>query len=169
MSIQEKIESKLSDAFAPERLVVINESHLHAGHKHEESGHHAAFDGTGETHFRVRIVSGSFAEKSRIERHRAVNEVLKDLGTKSSVDTNAMASIEKIKGAAKGEGFDRAYITFQLENHEYLRDIADAYLHNSAGATDPMEKQGRLLASLMLAVFKEHVAICKRVNAELKA
>lgn len=78
MSIQEKIETKLTQAFAPERLVVMNESHLHAGHKHEESGHHAAFDGTGETHFRVRIVSDSFAEKSRIERHRAVNEVLKD-------------------------------------------------------------------------------------------
>ncbi len=98
-----------------------------------------------------------------------VNEVLKDLGTKAAPDTNAMASVAKIKGAAKGETFDRAYIAFQLENHEYLRDLADAYLHNSAGTIDPMEKQGRLLASLMLAVFKEHVAICKRVTAELKA
>ena len=98
-----------------------------------------------------------------------VNKVLKDLGTTAMVDTNAMAAVEKIKGATKGENFDRAYITFQLENHEYLRDLADAYLHNSAGATDPAEKQGRLLASLMLAVFKEHVAICKRINAELKA
>ena len=98
-----------------------------------------------------------------------VDKVLKDLGTKAAVDTNAMASIDKIKAAAKGEGFDRVYITFQLENHEYLRDLADAYLHNSAGAADPMEKQGRLLASLMLAVFKEHVAICKRIHAELKA
>ena len=98
-----------------------------------------------------------------------VNAVLKDLGTQAGPDTNAAASVAKIKGAAKGEGFDRAYITFQLENHEYLRDIADAYLHNSAGAADPLERQGRVLASLMLAVFKEHVAICKRVNAELKA
>ncbi len=80
-----------------------------------------------------------------------------------------MASVDKIKATAKGEAFDRAYIAFQLDNHEYLRDLADAYLHNSAGATDPMEMQGRLLASLMLAVFKEHVAICKRINAELKA
>ena len=98
-----------------------------------------------------------------------VNEVLKDLGTKTVLDTNAETAIAKIKGATKGEGFDRAYIAFQLDNHEYLRDLADAYLHNSAGTTEPMEKQGRLLASLMLAVFKEHVAICKRVNAELKA
>ena len=98
-----------------------------------------------------------------------VNEVLKNLVTTGAPDTNAMTSIEKIKAAAKGEAFDRAYITFQLENHEYLRDLADAYLHNSAGTADPVEKQGRLLASLMLAVFKEHVAICKRINAELKA
>lgn len=98
-----------------------------------------------------------------------VNEVLKDLGTKSALDTNATALIAKIKGMEKGAAFDRAYIAFQLDNHEYLRDLADAYLHNSAGTTEPMEKQGRLLASLMLAVFKEHVAICKRVNAELKA
>ena len=32
-----------------------------------------------------------------------------------------------------------------------------------------MEKQGRHFAMLMLAVFKEHVAICKRLTAELKA
>jgi BolA protein len=76
MSMQEQMEKKLSAAFSPERLVIINESHLHAGHHHVESGHHATFDGTGETHFRVRIVSPAFAGKSRVERHRAVNEVL---------------------------------------------------------------------------------------------
>lgn len=78
MSIQEKIERKLNDALQPERLDVINESHLHAGHHHGESDHHAAFDGEGETHFRVRVVSARFTGMSRIERHRTVNELLKD-------------------------------------------------------------------------------------------
>jgi BolA protein len=78
MSIQASIEEKLKRAFSPERLVVMNESHLHAGHHHVESGHHAEFDGTGETHFRVRVVSSKFAGMSRIERHRAVNELLGD-------------------------------------------------------------------------------------------
>lgn len=78
VSIQARIERKLNEAFAPQRLVVVNESHLHAGHHHVESGHHATFDGTGETHFRVRIVSPAFAGKSRIERHRAVNASLAD-------------------------------------------------------------------------------------------
>jgi len=78
MSIQQIIETKLMEKFAPERLVVMNESHLHAGHHHVESGHHATFDGTGETHFRVRIVAPAFAGMSRIDRHRAVNELLAD-------------------------------------------------------------------------------------------
>lgn len=76
MSIQATIETKLNQAFLPERLLVINESHLHAGHHHVDGGHHATFDGTGETHFRIRIVAPAFAGMSRIDRHRAVNEAL---------------------------------------------------------------------------------------------
>ncbi|WP_378948199.1 BolA family protein [Mesorhizobium sp. ANAO-SY3R2] len=76
MSIHATIETKLNQAFSPERLLVINESHLHAGHHHVESGHHVTFDGTGETHFRIRIVSPAFAGMSRIDRHRAVNDAL---------------------------------------------------------------------------------------------
>lgn len=78
MSIQSTIEDKLQQAFSPERIEVINESHLHAGHNHAGSDHHSAFDGSGETHFRVRVVSPSFAGMSRIERHRAVNTLLAD-------------------------------------------------------------------------------------------
>ncbi len=76
MSMQQTIEAKLGKAFSPERLLVINESHLHAGHHHSGSDHHGTFDGSGETHFRVRIVAPAFATMSRIERHRAVNALL---------------------------------------------------------------------------------------------
>jgi len=68
--IEERIVKKIEEAFAPERLAVINESHLHAGH------HGGAMDGSGETHFRVRVVSGAFSGMSRIERHRKLNELL---------------------------------------------------------------------------------------------
>lgn len=61
---------KLTAAFAPERLEVINESHLHAGHQG------GAMDGTGETHFRVQIVSAAFDGMARLARHRAVNAAL---------------------------------------------------------------------------------------------
>lgn len=76
MSIQESIEAKLAAALAPQRLAVINESHLHAGHHHSGSGHDGAFDGTGETHFRVRVVAAEFAGVNRLARHRRVNELL---------------------------------------------------------------------------------------------
>lgn len=78
MNIKTTIKTKLAEAFAPETLAVIDESHLHAGHHHAESGHHATFDGSGGTHFRVRLVSEAFVGKSRVERHRAVNAILKD-------------------------------------------------------------------------------------------
>lgn len=71
MSLQSTIEDKLNVAFKPERLAVVNESHLHAHHQ-------PSFDGTGETHFRVRIVSDAFAGMPRIARHRAINALLKD-------------------------------------------------------------------------------------------
>lgn len=70
MSVRARIETLLQNALAPERLEVIDESHHHAGHQ-------PSFDGTGETHMRVRIVTKKFEGLSRLERHRAVNEVLK--------------------------------------------------------------------------------------------
>jgi len=68
MPVTSTIRAKLTQAFAPERLDVINESHLHAGHR--------SSPGTGESHFRVQIVSAVFAGKSRLARHRLVNEAL---------------------------------------------------------------------------------------------
>jgi BolA family transcriptional regulator, general stress-responsive regulator len=73
-----RIEAKLTQALSPEHLAVIDESHLHAGHHHLGSDHHAAFDGSGETHFRVRLVSAAFAGQSRVGRHRLVNEALRE-------------------------------------------------------------------------------------------
>ena len=65
MSAKDDITKKLQEAFAPQSLDVIDESHLHEGH----SGHRPG----GETHFRVNIVSPAFEGKSRLDRHRMVN------------------------------------------------------------------------------------------------
>ena len=73
-SVRERMEAKLSAAFAPEFLKVIDESHEHAGH----AGHAGGAGHGGETHFRVRIVSSQFAGANRIDRHRAVNNLLAD-------------------------------------------------------------------------------------------
>lgn len=68
MSVRTRIEDILAEALKPERLEVVDESHLHAGH--------AGARPEGETHFRVRIVSGAFSGLSRVDRHRRVNALL---------------------------------------------------------------------------------------------
>jgi BolA protein len=68
MSVEASIREKLTQALQPTRLDVINESHLHAGHR--------GSPGTGESHFRVLIVSPAFAGRSRVDRHRLVNDAL---------------------------------------------------------------------------------------------
>ena len=69
-AIAERITRKLTEAFAPQELEVIDESHQHHGHGGWREG--------GETHFRVNIVSDAFAGKSRLDRHRMVNAALAD-------------------------------------------------------------------------------------------
>jgi BolA family transcriptional regulator, general stress-responsive regulator len=66
MNFSSSLREKLEAAFAPQKLEIINESHLHAGHQPD-------FDGSGETHLRIRIVSSKFNAMNRIERHRAIN------------------------------------------------------------------------------------------------
>lgn len=68
MSVRTRIEDILAEALKPVRLEVVDESHLHAGH--------AGARPEGETHFRVRIVSGAFSGLSRVDRHRRVNALL---------------------------------------------------------------------------------------------
>lgn len=54
--------------FQPDRLEVIDESALHAGH--------AGARPEGESHFRVRIAAAAFAPMSRLARHRAIHAAL---------------------------------------------------------------------------------------------
>jgi BolA protein len=87
--VKHTITNKLREAFTPESLDVIDESHLHEGH----SGHRPG----GETHFRIYIVSRAFEGKSRIERHRMINTTL-------SVELAASVHALAIKAQAPGEG-----------------------------------------------------------------
>ncbi len=101
----------------------------------------------------------------------AVTTVLKQLGTTvPAMDAKAQATLHKIKSASDGAQFDRAYIDAQYENHVFLRDLATAYLSNSSAASADMgEMQGRHLATLALATFKEHTLITYRIAGELRA
>jgi BolA-like protein 1 len=75
MSVEKSIREKLSKAFSPSDLVVENESAKHAGHAGTRD-HLGRV--TGETHFRVVVVSAQFEGQSPVERHRLVNATLKE-------------------------------------------------------------------------------------------
>ena len=89
MRTADLITKKLTEAFAPQSLKVLDESHQHEGH----AGHRPG----GETHYRVYIVSEAFKGKTRLERHRLINQTLAGELTDG---VHALA----IHAAAPGEG-----------------------------------------------------------------
>ena len=89
MNTRDLITEKLTKAFAPQSLDVVDESHQHEGHVGHRPG--------GETHFRVYIVSEAFKGKSRLERHRMVNQALSG---ELAAGVHALA----IHAAAPGDG-----------------------------------------------------------------
>jgi BolA protein len=62
------IETRLTEAFAPQSLNIVDESHKHAGH--------ASAGGAG--HFAIEIIADAFAGKTLIQRHRLVYDALDD-------------------------------------------------------------------------------------------
>ena len=89
MRTADVITKKLTEAFVPESLNVVDKSHQHEGH----AGHRPG----GQTHFRVYIVSEAFKGKSRIDRHRMINQILSD-------DLAAGVHALAIHAQAPGEG-----------------------------------------------------------------
>jgi len=71
--IASTIKEKLTKAFNPSQLDIIDESHKHAGH--------AGMAGreSSESHFQVVIISDSFKGMGLLARHRAVMDALGDL------------------------------------------------------------------------------------------
>jgi BolA protein len=68
MSVADTIRRKLTERFAPMRLEVEDQSHLHIRHEGSRPG--------GETHFAVTIVSVAFAGQTRVARQRLVYQTL---------------------------------------------------------------------------------------------
>ena len=64
MRMQQTIERKLAEAFAPGHLEVLNESHQHSVPPGSES------------HFKVVLVSAAFEGKRSVARHQQVYKVL---------------------------------------------------------------------------------------------
>ena len=67
-AVTEKLERKLTDAFAPTHLQIDDDSARHAGHAGARQG--------GESHFNVVIASPAFEGVSRVQRQRMVYAAL---------------------------------------------------------------------------------------------
>lgn len=74
MSAESEMRQRLEAAFRPTELVIVNDSHRHAGHSGD--------DGSGESHFSLRIRAEALAPLSRVARHRAVHQALGELTTR---------------------------------------------------------------------------------------
>ena len=66
--VAETIHTKLTRAFSPQRLEVVDDSARHSGHSGAREG--------GESHFNVVIVSNEFEGASRVARQRSVYAAL---------------------------------------------------------------------------------------------
>ena len=82
----EEIETRLRAALAPQRLEVLDDSHLHAGHAGAREGRH----------FTVRITSPRFAGLSRVARHRLVYD---SLGPLAAQGVHALAIVAEAPDA----------------------------------------------------------------------
>ncbi|MFN3076142.1 MAG: BolA family protein [Alphaproteobacteria bacterium] len=71
MRVCDLIERTLTEALAPVRLSILDESGRHAGH--------AGADPRGESHFRIEIVSPVFIGKSQVARQQMVYALLAEL------------------------------------------------------------------------------------------
>ncbi len=87
MRVRETIRRKLEAQLRPDKLDVVDESHLHAGH--------AGARPEGESHFRVLIVSATFAGLNRVARQRLVYRALAEEMTS---DIHALAIDAKAPG-----------------------------------------------------------------------
>jgi len=65
VNVADQVTRKIQEAFSPIHLELINESHMHAGP-------------ATESHFKLILVSESFAGLSAVKRHQAVYRILSE-------------------------------------------------------------------------------------------
>lgn len=71
-TVADRMRAALTQALRPETLEVIDDSHRHADHYVHAGG--AGHE--GQSHFSIRIVAEAFRGKTRVQRHRLVNDLL---------------------------------------------------------------------------------------------
>lgn len=87
--VADTLRQKLTAAFVPSRLEIVDESARHAGHAGAREG--------GESHFNVLIEAPAFAGTSRVQRQRMVYGALAEelAGPVHALSLRALAPGEK--------------------------------------------------------------------------
>ena len=92
-TIQNEIQQLIEKALKPSHLFLVNESDKHSGPPNRES------------HFLLVAVSDEFAEKSRLDRQRRINEILAPIFQKGlhalTMKLHSVAEWEKLGAAEK--------------------------------------------------------------------
>jgi stress-induced morphogen len=88
--LQAKMTAALTAALAPTHLTFENESHKHGGGAAQES------------HFKLLVVSPAFEGKSLLDRHRLVNDAVKEGATNIPVHALSISAKTPEQWAAAG-------------------------------------------------------------------
>ena len=102
MQMIAEIKARLSDAFSPHVLHVLDESHLHHTPKDMIS------------HIRIQIISASFLKMSKVQRHQMIYKALDDFLPKlhaiaiQAFDPDESHSFEDNKAPACRGGFRKS-------------------------------------------------------------
>ena len=129
MTLAATIESKLTEALAPERMNLVNESHMHS-----------VPDGS-ESHFKVVIVSDDFDGKMLIARHRMVNKVLEEELRKDR-EQGGIHAEGQLTGFAPVE-YAGHEIASHTVNHPHLTRLDDEAIRREVNRdVEVLERQG---------------------------
>lgn len=94
MLLTRQIEEKLAKEFAPLYLKIEDDSHRHINHGDYRAG--------GESHFTVTLISKSFTDLSRLQRHQQVYACLQE-ELKSGIHALCLHLFSPEEGAALSE------------------------------------------------------------------
>ena len=94
MAVADTLREKLTSAFQPSSLEVIDDSDKHAGHMGARPA--------GETHFTVRITSAAFEGVSRVDRQRRIYDVLKEEMAPDGIHALALSAHAPGEGDTRG-------------------------------------------------------------------
>ena len=80
----------------------------------------------------------------------------------SNLDAKGKQMVEKLQKAEAGAGFDREYVQGQIQGHQQLLQIQEAYLKGGK------DRESLNVTKLMRGQIKEHLALLQDIEKQLR-